>query len=281
MPVALVFGASGAVGRFLGPRLLAAGHEVVAVSRSAHAGGDVRQRWIVGDLHGTVPPLPPAAAIFSLGPLDAFSAWLETARLDGAARVVALGSMSIESKRDSPDAGERDTAQRLDAAERRLFAAAERRGIGCTVLRPTLVYGAGSDRSLVPLVRFARRWRVFPRIPAANGLRQPVHADDLAAACLAVLAQSRCAGRTYALGGGERLGFDAMLERVRASLPWRCLPLPLPLAAARALARLGFAAPAAVARLTQDLVADDSPARADFGWSPRPFRFEGSALPVP
>lgn len=281
MPVSLVFGASGAVGRFLCPRLLAAGHDVVAVSRSAHAAGDARQRWIVGDLHGTVQPLPAAAAVFGLGPLDAFAAWFDAARLDGAIRVVALGSMSIDSKRDSPDAGERDTARRLDAAERQLFAAAGRHGIGCTVLRPTLIYGAGIDRSLAPLVRFARRWRVFPRIPAACGLRQPVHADDLAAACLSVLAQPRCIGRTYALGGGERLGFDAMLERVRASLPWRCLPLPLPLAAAHLLARLGFAAPAAVARLTQDLVADDAAARADFGWSPRPFRFEGSALPAP
>ena len=36
----------------------------------------------------------------------------------------------------------------------------------------------------------ARRWRVFPYVAGANGLRQPVHADDLAAACVA-LARTR------------------------------------------------------------------------------------------
>ena len=67
---------------------------------------------------------------------------------------------------------------------------AAERGIACTVFRPTLIYGAGTDRSLAPIARFARRWRVLPVPLGANGLRQPVHARDLAAACVAVLANA-------------------------------------------------------------------------------------------
>ncbi|GAA0715952.1 NAD-dependent epimerase/dehydratase family protein [Dokdonella soli] len=273
----LVLGASGAIGRFLLPRLLGAGHEVLAVSRVPRASAVPRLRWVVGNLDSGVPECATPDVIFSLGPLDAFARWFAQARLDGAPRVIAFGSMSVDSKRDSDDAGERALAARLQAAEQALIASADARGCAWTLFRPTLIYGAGVDRSLTPIARFAQRWRVFPRMVGASGLRQPVHADDLAAACIAALATLQTAGKTYALGGGERLAFVAMLERVRASLPVRTLPLPIPLGAARALvgaaraAGLHASSGAAIDRLTRDLVADHSAAVADFGWAPRPF----------
>jgi len=227
-------------------------------------------QWTIADLrHAPDPGVVDVA--FSCGPLDAFADWFERSGVR-AARVVALGSLSIDSKRDSPDPAEREVARRLADAECRLQAAAAARGCAWAVLRPTLVYGAGLDRSLTPLVRRARRWRVFPRIDA-RGLRQPVHADDLAMACIAVAREPRCAGRIYALGGGERLPFGQMLARVRESLPFATVALPLPpplLRAARSLAPRRLHG--ALARLEQDLVADDAAARADFGWAPRAFR---------
>ena len=272
----LVLGASGAIGRFLLPRLATAGHAVTALSRRPQSSG-IHVQWLAGDLERELPALPPFDAIASCGPLDAFARWFARTPLAGRPRVVAIGSLSIDSKRDSPDPLERALAARLADAEHRLFAAADERGCACTVLRPTLVYGAGIDRSLTPLARHAVRWRVFPRIPGARGLRQPVHADDLASACARLLEQDTAGARVHALGGGERLSFAAMLERVRQSLPVRCVPLPIPLPAVRifaGLARAGglAASPAAVARLRRDLIADDAPARAEWGWNPRPFR---------
>lgn len=273
----LVVGASGAVGRFLLPRLLDAGHEVLAVSRGARPSTDARLRWEIGNLEAALPLLPPLQAIFSLGPLDAFARWFARTELAGAPRVIALGSMSVETKRASDDATERALAQRLHVAERTLAAAATARGCAWTVLRPTLIYGAGVDRSLTPIAHFARRWHVFPRVRAARGLRQPVHADDLAAACCALLARASTAGRSYALGGGEQLAFGTLLERVRASLATWCVQLPIPLgmasAFAGAAAAAGLPAPgaAAIKRLTCDLIVDHAAAIADFDWAPRAF----------
>lgn len=278
----LVFGASGAIGRFLLPRLATAGHAVVAVSRRPRsASPSPRLQWLAADLEQDAPALPAFDAIASCGPLDAFARWFARTTTVEDVRVVAFGSLSIDSKRDSPDPVERALAQRLREAEQRLFDTAATRGCACTVLRPTLVYGAGIDRSLTPLARHALRWRVFPRIPGAQGLRQPVHADDLAEACARLLARDGGGEAVHALGGGERLSFDAMLERVRRSLPRRCLPLPVPLPVVRLLAGLaragGVAAgTAAVERLRRDLVADDASARAAFGWNPRPFRPDAS-----
>ena len=271
-------GASGAIGRFLLPRLRGAGHDVIALSRTPHASFDPKLRWLAGDLNAAMPELPRVDVMVSAGPLDAFAHWFAQARIAGAQRVIAVGSMSVLSKRDSPDAGERAIAARLLAAEHQLAEATAVCASALTVFRPTLVYGAGVDRSLTPVARFAQHWRMFPRVTAASGLRQPVHADDLADACLAVIGNPRTAGRTYALGGGERLTFAAMLERVRASLPVSTLPLPIPLAAVRGLvvalraAGVQRISSAAAQRLRVDLVADQALAVADFGWSPRAFQ---------
>lgn len=277
MAVCLVLGASGAVGRFLVPHLLDAGHQVLALSRAPRANrGDLR--WLVGDLYGAMPSLPPLDAIFSLGPLDGLAQWLSRASPAGAPRVVALSSMSAHSKRDSPDPAERALAARLRSAEQAVEAAASTCGMTTTILRPTLIYGAGIDRSLTPIVRAAQRWRVFPRIPAATGLRQPVHAADLADACLAAWRTPSDTPRCYAVGGGERLSFDTLLDRVRASLSLRTLSVPIPLpaistaiACARLMPRWRGISAAAIGRLRVDLVADNSAASADLDWSPRTF----------
>ena len=134
----------------------------------------------------------------------------------------------------------------------------------------------GSDRSLAPIARFARRWRVLPLPIGASGLRQPVHADDLAQAIVATIDCPATFGKTYALGGGERLPFGEMLWRLRGTLPGFVLPLPLPAfalrfaagVAGRSFAQVGGGA---LARLREPLIADHSEAVRDFGYSPRAF----------
>ncbi len=277
MTRSLVVGASGAVGRFLLPKLAAAGHAVYALSRAEARPAAPPLRWLQGDLGGAMPALPEVDLIFSLGPLDAFATWFERCETLRPQRLVALGSMSVETKRGSIDVGERELAARLLAAEEKLIAHARVRAVRWTLLRSTLIYGAGVDRSLSPILRFARRWRLFPRIPAAAGLRQPVHAEDLAAAALVVSGSPATFDRCYALGGGERLPFSAMLERLRGALPIRTLPLPLPLSLLQPLGTaaglLGLPPPGegVLARLRQDLVVEQAAAIADFDWAPRVF----------
>jgi nucleoside-diphosphate-sugar epimerase len=270
----LVFGATGPVGRVLVPQLLAAGARVLAVSRAPPPRDAAGPEWIEGDLFAEL--APPAAGvdlIVSLGPLDAFAAWFERHAPAGVRRVVALSSMSAHSKQASPDPSERDLALRLRAAEMRLAQAATRRGAGWTVLRPTLIYGDGSDRSLAPIARFMRRWRILPVPLGATGLRQPVHAADLASAILATLERSASIGRIYAVGGGERLRFDALLERLRAAVPGYVLRLPLPMFLLRLALRLhgGPIGAAALRRLREPLIADNEAAARDLDYCPRPF----------
>lgn len=274
---ALVFGASGQIGVPLVRGLLDAGWDVLAVSRRAHAPAP-GLRWVRGDLAGA-PALPPACdAVFSCGPLDLFSDWYAQARI-ACGRVLAFGSTSVETKRAAQDAGERALAARLQAAEAGLFAAAAGRGAAATVLRPTLVYGAGRDRNLSRIAALAARLGAFPLPRGAIGLRQPVHVDDLAAAALAAADSRDGHGRAYALPGGETLPYREMVARTLAALSPapRLLELPGPLfraalAAARAGGRVRDMPAGAVARMREDLVFDAGPAERDFGYRPRPFR---------
>ena len=263
MRTVLVFGASGAVGGFLLPQLCTH-YKVLPVSRGE------RSDWIRGDLNDPGIHWPAADAVMSLGPLDAFAAWLRR-QTNPPRRVIALSSMSVESKRESPDPVERDLAARLRAAEASVLATGAERGIVCTIFRPTLIYGAGIDRSLAPIARFARRWHLLPIPLGATGLRQPVHAKDLADACLAVVDNVATYGKTYALGGGERLSFSSMLQRLRAAQRGFVVTLPVPLFALRVLARI---TPAALARVREPLIADITPAQRDFGYAPRQFAAE-------
>jgi nucleoside-diphosphate-sugar epimerase len=271
----IIFGATGAVGGFLLPRLLATGAQVHAVSRNAPAQAAEHVSWIQGDLAGDL-PLPAAAdCIVSLGPLDTFAGWFERSATPGVRRVIALSSMSAETKRTSHDPAERALAERLRAAETRLIAAADARAIAWTVFRPTLIYGDGRDRSLAPIARFARRWRVMPVPISARGLRQPVHAADLAQATVAAIDCAASFSQIYALGGGERLPFDDLLRRLRAAIPGVVLPLPVPLFALHIALRLRPdlvpVGRAALRRLSEPLIADNSDAAADFGYAPREF----------
>ncbi|HZF98580.1 MAG TPA: NAD-dependent epimerase/dehydratase family protein [Pseudoxanthomonas sp.] len=281
MRSALLFGASGQIGEALLQRLLQEGWEVIAVSRRPPAVGIGTLRWVQGDLRSGGDWPARVDAIFSCGPLDLFSLWYEGSALR-CRRVIAFGSTSAAVKQASPDAAERELAQRLQDGEARLLAAADARGAGATLLRPTLVYGMGRDQTLTRIAMIARRTRCFVLPAGADGLRQPVHVDDLAQAARAALDAPRAHGRTYALPGGETLPYREMVGRVLRCLrpPARLIQAPAPLfklalAAARMGGRMRGASDAVLVRMREDLVFDGQPAREDFGYAPR--RFEPAA----
>lgn len=277
MKHALVFGASGQIGSPLRALLQRGGWRITALSRGEH-NDEPGVHWLRGDFD-QLPALPARVdAVFSCGPLDHFSHWYARTPVE-AARVVAFGSTSAEVKAASPDDAERDVAQRLQMAEARVLDAARERDAGATLLRPTLVYGAGRDHTLTRIATLAQRWKrlVLPR--RADGLRQPVHVDDLANAAFGAAATPASAGKIYALPGGETLPYREMVARVLATLqpppPLVEVPGPVFSTLLKAAQSRGIATglgDAAVERMRNDLVFDGEPARRDLGHAPRTFR---------
>jgi len=271
----LVFGLSGQVGRALLARGLC-DVQYTAVSRQERAANHA-VTW----LHGSLEQPPAIAgtfeAIVSLGPLDAFAGWFETSQTY-CARVIALGSTSVHSRSDSSDAGERGQAVRLQQAESRLAHTCIGRGSVLQLLRPTLMYGGGQDRSLSQLVALAQRhgFALLPR--NASGLRQPVHVDDVAAAVAGLLDDREHEALALDLPGGETLAFEDMLARVLAvaapgarvfRLPHALLKFALECAAWSGVIAHGGAA--FLARVARDQVYDAMPAANRIGWNPHGF----------
>jgi nucleoside-diphosphate-sugar epimerase len=282
----IVTGATSQVGRFLLPRLQGAGFAVSALSRSPQPPAcDVD--WLPGDLERPIDwsPAAGARALIHAAEITLIRPQLEPLARLGVRRVIAFSSTSRLTKQDSADPGERRLARALADAEQGLSGICDALGMAWTLFLPTLVYGAGLDRNVSFIAQFIRRFGWFPLVAGGRGLRQPVHAGDLAAACLGVLDNPRAYGGIYVLTGGETLSYRDMVERVFQGLGQTPRLLPVPLGLLRAAIMVGRLLPAyrhlspqMADRVNRDLCFDSGPAQRDFGYSPRAFRFDPSPL---
>lgn len=204
----------------------------------------------------------------------------------GARRVVAVSSTSRFTKVNSGDVAEHETVAKLVSGEEQLQAWAQSRGIEWTVLRPTLIYGLGRDKNISEIVRVIRRFGCFPLFGQAKGLRQPIHATDVAAACLAALNSPLSSNRSYNISGGETLTYRDMVERVFDALDRRPRVLSVPLwafrfalAVFRYLPRYRHWSAAMAERMNQDLIFDQTDTLRDLGLTPRVFKLMPEDLP--
>lgn len=279
-----VLGARSLVGACLLPLLTQGGWQVTAYSRRAASRTADGVAWRqIKDA-----PSPPASFPMSkesrpdwvcVAPIWVLPEYFALLEAQGARRVVALSSTSRFTKDDSADPEERAMARRLAEAEAHVQAWAESRGVEWTILRPTLIYGLGRDKNIAEIARFIRRFGFFPVLGKAAGLRQPVHAEDVAGACLAALQAPGAANRAYNLSGRETLTYRDMVARIFAALGRRPRLLTVPLwffslavTVFRRLPRYRHWSAAMAERMNRDLVFDHADAIRDLGFSPRPFR---------
>lgn len=252
----LLTGATSQLGHALLPMLQAEGHRVTALSRDAHQDDAQDVAWHRADLAAGWPEVGECDVVVSFGPLQALADALAALSHAPCRQLVATSSMSAESKRDSMIPEDRALSASLRRAESALIAQCERLGIGWCVLRPTMIYGLGLDENLGMVARRAWRTRLFP-YPAGRGLRQPVHAQDVALAAWHAANAAAAQGRIIEIGGGERLRIDEMFRRVRQQLPRVTVPISLPRPVMRAMAMMMPRWRGALSRVDEDLIADN------------------------
>ncbi|NNM52634.1 MAG: NAD-dependent epimerase/dehydratase family protein, partial [Pseudomonadales bacterium] len=177
-----VLGADSLVGVSLLRQLKAAGYDVHAWSRKPHPASELCSWHTLGLTQDYPASLQ---RWISLVPLTCLPLYFALMQDLGVSNVVALSSTSRYTKINSSDLSDQRWALDLAKAEDEIERWGTAQAVTTTLLRPTLIYGHGRDQNISTIVRVLRRFHAFPLVGGGTGLRQPVHADDIAQACLA------------------------------------------------------------------------------------------------
>jgi nucleoside-diphosphate-sugar epimerase len=279
-------GGSGAIGVPIVRGLVAAGHQVTALTRSAANAEALRALGAtpaIADaldadaLRRVVVAARPTHVIHELtalpkgGPksarelaptnrlrIDGTRHLIEAAVAAGATRFVA-GSFALlggatarmpEDAREAADAVTSMESQVLDANARRLFD-----GI---ILRYGLFYGPENGMTN-QMIALARR-RLLPAVRGDRGLLPAIHLNDAASATIAALERG-AAGSTYNIVDDEPVSMSEMVRTIAASVG-----APRPFTVPAWLPRL--LSPYMAGLMTIRLPLSNGKARAELGWRP-------------
>jgi nucleoside-diphosphate-sugar epimerase len=266
-----VIGAASFVGERLLPLLKQNGYQITAFSRRGGSG--------TVSLHqAAAEPVGIIEDWVCLAPIWTVPEHLQLFAEHGVKRLVVLSSTSRFSKRTSRSCEDRELAARLMRGEEQVLEWAATRDCTVVILQPTLIYGLGKDKNVTEIARFIKRFGFFPLFGQGAGLRQPVHVDDVAAACLAGLMVSAGKKQAYILSGQEVLTYRAMVERIFAALGRqprfvRCPHLIFALAVrlANLLPRFKGLTTEMAVRMNNNQNFDHLEAKVDLGFNPRSF----------
>jgi nucleoside-diphosphate-sugar epimerase len=281
-----VFGARSLVGECLLPVLLDAGWKVTALSRQSMVSNRPGLEWRQWPADGMDVDCSIGQWI-SLLPIWILPEYFPLLERYGAQRVVALSSTSRFVKVASSEPWEREQATLLADGEENFQAWAESTGKQWLVFRPTLVYGLGRDKNISEMARFIRRFGFFPLFAGGRGLRQPIHAGDVAKVCAAAVGNVSASNRAYDISGADTLTYRDMVVEVFRGLGRRPMLVPVPLWSARLALSLVRLHPryrhwsvAMLERMGQDLVFDHAQAAQDFAFQPKGFVLAAEDVPA-
>lgn len=278
-----VVGASSFVGGCLLPQLSNHGANVVAFSRQERVGNQryVEWRQLISHADQTIP------LWICLAPITVLHEHLHLVESYGARKIVVLSSTSRYTKNNSSDQHDQRLALQLAEGEQRLQTWAESKGIEWVVLRPTLIYGLGRDKNISEIARFVRRFGIFSLFDKASGLRQPIHVQDVANACISALQTSTCSNRAYNISGAETITYFEMVKRIFAAMNKRPRMISIPLwmfsiavGVVRCVPRYRHWSSAMAERMNSDMAFDHSEAQRDFGFKPRGFILTSEDIPA-
>lgn len=283
-----VIGATSIVGEYLLPLFVKEDWDIVAFSRRKHSGKTPTNHavtWQVlpqsesSDVNSIYQKEEPITHWVILAPITVLPQYFRILLACGAKRVVAVSSTSRFTKRESSDPAEKKLAESLSESEERLVSWAKTNKLTYTILRPTLIYSPGRDKNISVIAAFIKRFGYFCVLGEAKGLRQPVHAQDVASCCVAALNAQSAFNKCYNISGSEIINYREMACRIFSALDKnpRFVEFPLWLFrfavfVLRIFPRFRNWSAAMAERMNQDMIFDHKEASRDLNFSPRKFQ---------
>ena len=270
----LVTGASGLLGKRIVKKLSKCNYTVSAIGRqSCPESIKADCRWLQIDIRQSQVPSLNVDILIHAAPLWLLPNFLKQLSLKAnIKRCVSFSSTSAESKAYAHDDEDRELANKLLIAEAEIKVLFDA-GIDYTIFRPTMIYGYGQDQNISVIAKFIQKRGFFPVAGKANGLRQPVHVDDLIDAAVSVIDNKNTFGKTYSLTGGETLTYKNMVARIFEGLNQNSRIVSLPVFMYRVLLKLrrsGYSSGTAN-RMNQNLSYNSDQAVSDFNYQAQMF----------
>lgn len=186
--------------------------------------------------------------IISCAPLWEFANYINKIKkfnkklLENINAFIVCSSSSVITKRFSFNNFDKELVKKLNSAEQKLINICQELKIKCIVIRPTIIYGCFNEYSDNNLRLLVKVMRSFPFIflPKNSGLRQPIHASQLADAIFYLLESKILSRKNNSydsqiinIGGDEELEYKSILIKLKNNFPKndsikRCLIIEIP-----------------------------------------------------
>ncbi len=149
----------------------------------------------------------------------------EKNKLENLEGIIACSSTSAITKRFESNSFDKKLSSILINSENKIVEIAQELKIGCQIIRPTLIYGTIKglkDKNISKILLIMRNLKLI-FLPSNTGLRQPIHAIQLAEVVYFLMTQFLNYERKSKInivnvGGDETLDFSQMLKILQDSL---------------------------------------------------------------
>ncbi len=164
----------------------------------------------------------------------------ENSSLKNLKGIIACSSTSAITKRFESNNYDKNLVKKLLISERKIRSVAEKLNINCSIIRPTMIYGSFKkikDKNISKILFLMKYLKIVP-IPSDSGLRQPIHAEQLAEVVYFLMikslkAKTKVSNNLINLGGDIILNYEEIIESLKNNLgknnqASKCLILKIP-----------------------------------------------------
>jgi nucleoside-diphosphate-sugar epimerase len=272
-----ILGASSQIGKVLVPKLESLGYIVFSISRDYKTTSIKFKSYTFDDINCCfIPHIENADVVINLAPLPLIDKAIGIAKILKAKRIIAFGSTGRFTKIDSTSDVERDFVAQQKQAEDFFSNICENLSISWTLFRPTMIYGNDMDKNISFIRSLIRKFGIFFIPFGANGLRQPVHVNDLANACILAMESNLTINKSYNLGGLDVIPLRDLVIKIFQSENKKPIFFQVPksffnilILVLNRFPRYKFLRIEMVDRMHQNLIVDNSDAIRDFSYNPQ------------
>lgn len=281
--IVLITGATSQIGPFLIEQLLERGFSIHAVTRSEK--NIFKQskflKWHIlspkNRMNDIIKNVQPTIWI-NTGPLSLASHWVNTAEKCSIRRILVTSTTGVLTKCNSNNKKEVKSIHNILQDEEVIQNKCSALDISWTIFRPTLVYSNGRDKNISVIISLIKKFKFFPVWNQGKGLRQPIHAEDIAFAIRDSIEAKKTFNKIYVISGGRVLSYKEMVVELFTALNIKPRIINLPffslafaIKCMSLLPRYKYLNSEMIARINDNLNFDHNKATEDFNFMPRKF----------